>query len=137
MNLEYNEEQSQAFASKRQARKSIIDCLVKAIENHNAKTILDFGCGTGNYIAEICSRVNNIRLIGVDPSESMLKFAREKNSDSAILKGDHRCIPLENNTVDMIFVLNVIHHVNDIEKMFTEFYRILKQAGSIYIHRIS
>lgn len=38
-------------------------------------TVLDLGCSTGTSLFEVARRVKNVRLIGVDNSEAMLKVA--------------------------------------------------------------
>jgi ubiquinone/menaquinone biosynthesis C-methylase UbiE len=130
--MEYNK-YAGIYDSFRFMRKSIIDFIITKINDNNYKSILDFGCGTGNFIYEITNKTNNLYMAGIDPSESMREIAHKKNPKEAIINGNHEIIPLNDNTIDMVFMVNVIHHVDDIEKMFIEFKRILKKKGGILI----
>jgi ubiquinone/menaquinone biosynthesis C-methylase UbiE len=132
-NIMNYDKQAPIYDRTRRARSSIIDFLLTEINSNDYKIILDFGCGTGNYIYGMRNRNNELSLIGMDPSAPMREIAHHKNPMNSILNGNHDFIPLENNCLDMIFMVNVLHHVSDIEKMFDEFKRVIKKGGCIYI----
>ena len=134
--MNYNKH-ANTYDAFRFARKSIVDSIVAKIKSSNYKTILDFGCGTGNHIYEIAKRMRRLNLIGVEPSESMREIARKKNPKVTIVKGNHLSVPLDENSVDMIYMVDVIHHVDNIEKMFFELNRVLKNQGNILIITVS
>jgi len=96
----------------------------------DGKKILDFGCGTGNFAYAI-KRLTAAEIYGADPSEKMREKALEKGLD--VRRGDHLHLPFEDNFFDFIYMTDVIHHVPDLEKMFIEFYRVLKTGGLICI----
>jgi len=121
------------FDNLRRPRKTVVNFLIREIKNNDYISILDFGCGTGNYLFEIDNKIQDLSLIGVDPSKSMLEIATKKNIKAKIINGDHEIIPLSDNSTDMIFMVNVVHHVTDIEKMFFELKRVLKKNGGLYI----
>jgi ubiquinone/menaquinone biosynthesis C-methylase UbiE len=130
--MDYNK-CTDTYDSFRYTRKSIVDFIVAKIKDNNYYSILDFGCGTGNYIYEINNKIQGLCLIGLDPSESMREIACKKNPKVAIIEGNNVSIPLDSNSVEMIFMVNVIHHIDNIEKMFFEFNRVLKKYGNILI----
>jgi len=94
--------------------------------------VLDFGCGTGNY-ACVIKKVTGAHVFGVEPSEGMIQKAREKSSEIEFKKGDHTSVPFDDEIFDLIYMTDVIHHVPDINAMFKEFYRVLKQTGAVCI----
>ena len=96
----------------------------------DGKTILDFGCGTGNFTYAV-KKLTTADIYGVEPSEGMREKALEKGLD--VRSGDHSSIPFENGFFDFIYMTDVIHHVPDIEIMFIEFYRVLKPGGLVCI----
>lgn len=60
--------------------------ILKRYLNNEIEVIVDIGCGTGNS-TEICTDYAD-KVIGIEPSEDMLKKAREKeNSKLTFLKG--------------------------------------------------
>lgn len=94
------------------------------------KVILDYGCGTGNF-AHAIGLLTGASAYGVDPSEEMLKRALEKGIDAR--KGDHTAIPYDDCFFDFIYMINVIHHVPNLNSMFSELRRVLKPDGRICI----
>jgi ubiquinone/menaquinone biosynthesis C-methylase UbiE len=95
-------------------------------------TILDIGCGTGNY-TNIIEKITNAKVYGMDASEGMLEKAKEKNSNITFLLGDACSIPSEENYFSLIYMTDVIHHISDIDKMFADIFRILKVSGKVCI----
>ena len=102
-----------------------------AAELHlDGKTILDFGCGTGNYAYAI-KKLTSADIYGAEPSVGMREKALEKGLD--VRKGDHTAVPFGDGFFDFIYMTDVIHHVPDITMMFAEFYRVLKPGGLVCI----
>ena len=57
-------------------------CIVDLLGEVEGKTVLDLGCGEGHVarsLAEATGR--NIKILGVDASENMIRIAREKSQD--------------------------------------------------------
>ncbi|MFZ2644596.1 MAG: class I SAM-dependent methyltransferase [Verrucomicrobiia bacterium] len=90
-----------------------------------AIAVLDFGCGTGNYLNRI-QLAFGCRCYGVEPSEGMRVLAAEKSRSLDIRQGDHRKIPFDAEFFDFAFMTDVIHHVPDMVLMFLELWRVLK-----------
>ena len=96
----------------------------------DGKTILDFGCGTGNFVYAV-RKLTTADIYGVEPSDGMREKALEKGLD--VRRGDHSDIPFADNFFDFIYMTDVIHHVPDMKMMFSEFRRVLKQGGLVCI----
>ena len=58
---------------------------INAIGDAKGKKILDIGCGTGIYMVTLASKGAS-RVLGIDFSESMLAFARQKIQSSGLEK---------------------------------------------------
>jgi SAM-dependent methyltransferase len=97
-----------------------------------SRTILDFGCGSGNYLAYIRNN-HGCRCCGTDPSRNMRRLAREKNSDLDIRPGDHRHIPFDEAAFDFSFMTDVIHHVPDLQSMFRELFRVSRPGALLCV----
>ena len=93
-------------------------------------TVLDFGCGTGNFAAAL-AQLTTARVYGVEPSDGMRAQAIAKHID--VRAGDHACIPFDADTFDFIYMTDVIHHVPDLPLLFAELGRVLKPGGRICI----
>ena len=94
----------------------------------DGKTILDFGCGTGNFAYAI-KKLAAADVYGVEPSDGMREKALAKGVDARL--GDHSLIPFENSFFDFVYMTDVIHHVPDLKMMFSEFRRVLKPGGLV------
>ena len=63
----------------------------------------------------------------------MLSKAKEKNSKITFVLGDACNLPFEDNYFSFIYMTDVIHHIQDIDKMFYEIFRVLQIGGKVCI----
>lgn len=123
---------SHTYDNTRDTADEIIQRFAEKVPFLKNTSVLDFGCGTGNYLNSLQLEFG-CRCCGVEPSNGMIKIAREKNSSLDIRSGDHNYIPFENETFDFSFMTDVIHHVPDLKAMFLEIQRVLKPDGLLCI----
>jgi len=120
-------------------RKNIIRPL-EVLQKMNLKTgdiFLDYGCGTGLFAKEAIEIIGNSgHLYAVDIFKEMLEETEKKLSGntnvSYILLTDKR-IPLEDSSVDFVFMGFVFHEISDREAVLLEIRRILKHNGKLGI----
>jgi ubiquinone/menaquinone biosynthesis C-methylase UbiE len=103
--------------------------------------VLDFGCGSGTYTIPAANLVGDggrvyaldINSSFLDRMEEMAKQEELKNivRIDAPKEGE---IPLENETIDVILLIDVLHIIDDREALFDEAYRILKRGGLIIVY---
>jgi len=120
-----------------------MELIVDSILAHspNLKTVLDVGCGAGNYTLKLLSKKTPLDCTLLDLSEPMLK--RAKDRVTAVNKGavhtvqsDIRTAQLPENNYCTIMAAAVLHHLRDDrdwEMVFTKLYRLLKPGGSLWI----
>lgn len=95
------------------------------------KTVLDAGCGTGSYTQYFTNNGSNV--IGIDGSKIAINKAIETIGDKASFIHANLEEPLEffdDKSFDFIFSNLVIHYIKDWDRLFKEFFRILKTGGS-------
>lgn len=117
----------------------IIDSIVAL--SPNLKTILDVGCGAGNYTLKLLSKKAPLSCTLVDLSLPMLERAKERivkvnDGDVNLIHEDIRTAPLKENHYCTIMASAVLHHLRDDqdwEEVFTKLYRLLKPGGSLWI----
>lgn len=103
--------------------------------------VLDFGCGSGTYTIPAAKLVGDRgRVYALDVNSSFLDKMEERAKQEG-LKNIVRIdaskeggIPLENETVDVMLVIDVLHLIEDREDLFDESYRILKGGGLIIVY---
>lgn len=67
------------------------DDLIRSIKAKPGETVLEIACGTGRNLAKIGKHYPDTRLFGMDISEEMLKSARAKLGDQAVLAQADAC----------------------------------------------
>ncbi|WP_269226803.1 class I SAM-dependent methyltransferase [Flavobacterium eburneipallidum] len=107
----------------------------------DATTLLDLGCGAGNYSLKMLSKVPNLDCTLVDLSQNMLDKAYQRVSEVTsgkieIIQGDIREIDLLTNHFDIILAGAVLHHLregSDWEFVFQKLFNSLKFGGCLMI----
>jgi len=92
--------------------------------------VLEVGCGTGNYIISIESIVG-CQCFGIDISKEMLEKAKERTKKVKFLLGRAEELEFTENFFELVFSVNVIHHITGRREYFREAYRVLKPRGKI------
>jgi ubiquinone/menaquinone biosynthesis C-methylase UbiE len=106
-------------------------------------SVVDVGCGTGNYAAILSPFVG--RVTGVEYNEGMLEQATKKTShlsNVTVVQGSALNIPLASNTYDAVICTQVLHHLPGSVapdyagpvQFIKEAYRILKDRGVLIIN---
>src|SRR6266498_2412160 len=100
------------------------------IEHTFAKnlTILDSPCGTGRVSQFL--KLNGANVIGLDYSEPMLKKSLT-NTGIPLIRSDMFHIPIKDVSIDCIVSLRFIFHYSNVEPVFHEAKRILRNGGVI------
>ena len=106
-------------------------------DDYKDKTVLDMGCGTGEYALWYASNGAK-EVTGVDLSEGSLALANQKKNESAIDNVTfHRMNVLEldfpDNSFDYVYSVGVLHHTGDPETGLKEMCRVVKPGGVIVI----
>jgi ubiquinone/menaquinone biosynthesis C-methylase UbiE len=127
---DYNEI-SKTYDEVREADEQLIHHLLESLPPRDGLCILDIGCGTGNNtdLLQKHGAIRGHRVCGLDPSEGMLAKARGKNALVDLRPGSGEHIPWPDAAFDFAYLTDVIHHVLDMQAMFSEIHRVLKPDG--------
>ncbi|MFQ5595059.1 MAG: class I SAM-dependent methyltransferase [Anaerolineae bacterium] len=129
MSVDYDEIASE-YAWHRRVHPEVLRSLVLASRDGGASTVLEVGCGTGNYIVALES-LAGCSCWGIDPSEEMLSRARERSGNTSFQPGRAERLDFPESFFDLVFSVDVIHHVSNRRTYFREAYRVLKAGGTI------
>jgi SAM-dependent methyltransferase len=99
------------------------------------KTVLDFGCGHGEFSFELRARGAR-RVVGIDISDKMLAEARARQEqlqdpDVTFMNVDGHATGLPDDGFDLIVGRAVLHHM-DLDRALREIHRLLRPGGSAY-----
>jgi len=129
MLLDYDQVASQ-YARHRQVHPEVLRSLLEVSGIGGASRVLEVGCGTGNYILALASLVG-CNCWGIDPSEQMLAWARGRSDQVHFQPGRAESLDFPASFFDLLFSVDVIHHVGDRLASFQEAYRALRLGGKI------
>lgn len=104
--------------------KYLVDFLMQHIEDGD-ENVIDFGSGDG-YFSKAISKLRQKNVINVEPAENLHAFYAEKPHVSLT--------EIDKNSVDVIYSLNVLEHIEDDYKTVQEFHRVLKKGGKVLLY---
>jgi len=100
------------------------------------RTVLDAGCGSGIY-AVLFALAGAKRVIGLDlfPAnvDALGRVARAFELPIEALRGDVTRSGLDNRSVDFVYCVEAISHINPWEHALDEFARVLARGGTVFI----
>jgi arsenite methyltransferase len=92
--------------------------------------VLDVGSGPGFLAAEMKDEVGpGGRVVGVDPSESMLSLARQYAPAAEFRPGGALELPFEDASFDVVVSTQVLEYVDDVAAALAEARRVLRPGG--------
>lgn len=93
-------------------------------------SVLDLGCGTGYFCAELASRYSGAQYLGLDIAEGMVDYARGRcPEDCDWLVADAEALPLDSESVDLVFSSLALQWCYRPEHLFAELARVLRPGG--------
>lgn len=99
-----------------------------------SSTVLEIGCGTANYLTALVQETG-ARGFGVDPAANMIAQAAELDPQFTrqLQVGSAEALPIEDGSVDFAFMVDVVHVVDDLDRMAAEAFRVLRPGGKFAI----
>jgi SAM-dependent methyltransferase len=100
------------------------------VQNVKGKRVLDAGCGPGAYSQWLVN--HGAKVIAVDVSPKMVQLAKQKLGVRAEVRQADLSKPLgflEDKSLDLVLCPLVLDYIKDWERVFAEFYRILRKSG--------
>jgi len=103
---------------------------IKFAKIRDDSIVLDIGCNTGHLLITIRKSNTNCECWGIDvePKISTLKI---KNCKFHV--ADVKKLPFQDDYFTVIFALDVLEHVKDVDVAIKEIHRILKPNGSLVL----
>jgi len=118
------------YARHRRVHPGVLEALVAASGVGAASRVLEVGCGTGNYVTAL-QQATGAACWGLDPAKQMLSMAGETPGKVVLQRGGAEVLDFPDDNFDLVFSVDVIHHVGDRAAYFREAYRVLKATGRV------
>jgi len=142
----YKYYESDTYISHTDSKKSILDKVYQIVKNYaikqkiklinsqnsDEKSILDIGCGTGDFLKACKDKGWNIK--GVEPNEKARDLALEKlNSEIYLAKNIEDLLKSNINGFDVITMWHVLEHIPNLEEYISILKELLKPEGTLII----
>jgi SAM-dependent methyltransferase len=99
--------------------------------------ILDIGCGTGRFAAEVASRFPESQVWGLDLSRKMLKRAAWRagpwKKRLHLVRGDSERLPFADNFFDVVTCSHSFHHYPNQAHVIADTFRVLRPGGRLML----
>ena len=116
---------------------------IAAIENRDAKRILDVATGTADLTVEINKQLKPEQIIGMDLSNEMLEVGRKKIAKRGLEnlvrldQGDSEHLAYEANSFDVATAAFGVRNFENLKAGLAEMHRVLKTNGQIVVLEFS
>ena len=107
---------------------------------------VDVGCGEGKHSLQLAERFE-FSVIGLDPLPRHIELASAELAAFTALHpelgqrvrfglGSAEALPLESQTVDLVWCRDVLAHVADLDRVYAEFARVLRANGRALVYQM-
>ncbi len=134
----YEKSHPEIYLLEKKEWKNIFIKYIKDIQNEKPLIILDIGTGAG-FVPEVFSSYlkENDKVIFSDISEKMIKLVNKKfnkvHFKKDFLISDASKINLDDNSVNVVTINSVLHHIPDYGNFLREIDRVLMPGGILII----
>lgn len=104
-----------------------------------SQTVLDFGCAEGGKLLAWANEGPRM-LIGIDTDFRLLRVNLGLSSNSIsgqlrvnLVQNDSRSLPFRSDVIDTILCIDVMEHVEHVEDVIREWYRVLSPGGQAFV----
>jgi len=118
------------YALHRQVHPAVFEQLFSQGDVSSSSRVLEVGCGTGNYIIRMQEAARCVAW-GIDPHQEMLSVAGQHSQKVTFSLDRAEELHFEPQFFDLLFSVDVIHHITGRAKFFERARQILKPTGKI------
>jgi SAM-dependent methyltransferase len=103
--------------------------LVAGLALPESSLVVDVGCGDGRHAYRLAERFG-FSVVGVDPIQTAVARGRV-----GLVRGAAEALPVEDETVDLVWCRDALVHVADLERAYSEFRRVLRAGGRALVYQ--
>jgi SAM-dependent methyltransferase len=102
--------------------------LVERLGLPEGSVVVDVGCGDGRHSFRLAERFR-FSVLGIDP------FPPEDEGPVRFVRGAAEALPLADESADLIWCRDILIHVAELERAYTEFQRVLRDGGRALVYQ--
>ncbi|MFH6785890.1 MULTISPECIES: class I SAM-dependent methyltransferase [Methylobacterium] len=117
-------------------RACVLDApMLARLRGRGFRRALDVGCGEGRF----CRRMRDLGIAptGIDPTDALLRRARERDPDGAYLPGRAESLPFADGAFDLVVSYLTLIDIPDIRAAIPEMARVLGPGGTLLIANLN
>jgi len=118
------------YAQHRRTNTKVVEALITFGKINPTSQVLEVGCGTGNYISALENETGCF-CWGCDPSSQMLSEAGRQSNSLALRQGCGEYLEYPDGKFNLVYSVDVIHHMVHPFNYFREAYRVLQPSGMV------
>ena len=103
------------------------DLAALAIGREQATTVLEVGCGGGQFAARVAAENPQARVLATDRSTRFVEIAAARGVPARM--ADIADLPFEDGSFDVVASLWMLYHVPDLDRGLAEVRRVLRPGG--------
>ncbi|KMO41697.1 methyltransferase [Methylobacterium variabile] len=117
-------------------RAHVLDApMLARIRGRGFRRALDVGCGEGRF----CRRLRDlgIAIVGIDPTDALLRQARIRDPEGVYLPGRAEALPFADGAFDLVVSYLTLIDIPDIRTAIPEMARVLAPGGSLLVANLT
>ena len=120
---------------RRELRKKENEQFLKFINSYIPKNgiVVDIGCGPGRFCELLSKKYPDLVIKAID---SVPGFLGKNKNNLRYLQVNAESLPFQDESIDVVYLIDVLHHIKDKEKAVSEIARILKKDGVVIFRDI-
>lgn len=110
-----------------------VDIVLQMLDSEHG-LVLDIGCAAGAEVEPL--RTRGFRMVGIDYSEEMLRFAQQRfgaSEGAHFCRADAESLPFASASFDHVVCLGVFEYLSTYERCLEEIKRVLRPGGVVII----
>jgi len=122
-------EYNQRYPSQQPTQRGL--ALLDLAKQLKAKNILEVGSGTGFWLNLLHQVTDGV--YGLDYSSGMIAQAKQQPAPLKLARGTAIQLPYRNNSFELVYCVDAIHHFVNHQAFIAEAFRVLKPGGALAV----
>jgi ubiquinone/menaquinone biosynthesis C-methylase UbiE len=126
-------EQSYQWPGSRYIYERQFEKITNKIRFKEMSSLLEIGCGRGQFLSWLCERFTFASVCGLDLSSGLIEVRKRNRADITWVVADGEDLPFPDASFDVIVFNGSLHHMPDFRKALQEAFRVIRGKGHVFI----